>query len=94
MPKPKELETQYQEVYNMYHGIICAKSGKAIFATKDTKAVHKSTLKHIRQNCVSDIPFVSYYSPIKGDKNGLMLYHCHCGTPSNEGLHQKLRQIV
>ena len=94
MPEPKELEERYLRVYNMYHDIVCAKSGKPLFATNDAKAVHKSTLKHIRRNCVSDIPFVSYYSPIQVDRNGLMLYQFHQGMPGNEGLHQKVHQLV
>ena len=94
MPEPKVLEKRCLEVFNKYHHIICAKSGKALFATKDAMAIHKSTLKHIRRNCVSDIPLVSYYSPSHEDKDGLMIYQCHRGTNGNEGLHQKLRQLI
>ena len=32
------------KVYDRYHGLICAKSGKALFSKKDAKKVHKSTL--------------------------------------------------
>ena len=68
--------------------------GSAYVTTNDANAVHKSTLKHIRQNCVSGIPFVDYYSPLCEDRDGLMLYQCHCGTNGNEGLHQKVRQLI
>ncbi len=88
------LEEHYTEVYGNYHHIICAKSGKALLATKDAKVMHKKTLKHIHRDCVLDIPFVCYYSPLRNDKDGLMIYQCHSGTNGNEGLHQKLRQLI
>jgi hypothetical protein len=68
--------------------------GNKLFATAKSLAVHKATIKHIRRNCLSDSPGVSYYSPIRKDRYGLTIYYCHRGTPGNEGLHQKLRQLV
>ncbi len=95
VPEPKVLEKHYLEVYEIFHHIICAaKRGKALFAAKYSKAVHKSAMKHICRNCVSDIPLVSYYSPLHKDKDGLMIYQYHHETNGNEGLHQKLRQLI
>lgn len=94
VPEPPVLERRYMDVYNQYKDIICAKSGKKLFATKEARAAHLSALKHIRRNCVSDVPFECYYSPIRQDRYGLMIYRCHRGTPGNEGIHQKIRQLV
>ena len=94
VPEPAVLERRYLEVYNEYKDIICAKTGKKLFGTKEAEAAHQSALKHIRRNCVSDMPFESYYSPIRQDKYGLTIYRCHRGTPGNEGIHQKIRQLV
>lgn len=94
VPDPPTLEKRYMEVYEQYKDIRCVKSGKKLFPNKKTHAAHLSALKHIRRNCLSDVPFVSYYTPSRRDKNGLVVYQCHRGTPGNEGLHQKLRQLV
>jgi hypothetical protein len=94
VPTPPELEKRYLAVYNLFKDMVCAKSGKKLFATKHGKSAHLSCLKHIRRNCLSDIPFVSYYYPIGEDKDGLPLYKCIRGTSALEGLHQKLRQLV
>jgi hypothetical protein len=94
VPEPPVLEKRYTEVFNQYKDIECSKSGKKLFSTAKSLAVHKATIKHIRRNCLSDSPGVSYYSPIRKDRYGLTIYHCHRGTPGNEGLHQKLRQLV
>ena len=94
VPSPKDLEERYLAVYNEYKDIVCTKSGKALFGSKKAKRAHKALLKHIRKNCVSDIPFVSYYTPYGEDKDGLTLYKCLRGTDALEGLHQKLRQLV
>eukprot|EP00984_Skeletonema_dohrnii_P030402 scaffold21816_cov133-Skeletonema_dohrnii-CCMP3373.AAC.1 len=81
-------------VYEAHKDIICQKSGKKLFGTPAAIAQHESTLKHIRRNCLSDIPLVTYYTPMKRDKDGLMRWRCHRGTSQNEGLHQKLRQLI
>eukprot|EP00986_Skeletonema_menzelii_P010611 scaffold5229_cov137-Skeletonema_menzelii.AAC.3 len=94
VPSPRDLEKRYMEVYDAHKDIICQKSGKKLFGTKEAIAQHRSTLKHIRRNCISDIPFVTYYTPLKRDKDGLMRWRCHRGTSQNEGLHQKLRQLI
>ena len=94
VPSPNDLEKRYMAVYEAHKDIICQKSGKKLFETRDAVAQHKSTLKHIRRNCLSDIPHVTYYTPLKRDKYGLMRWRCHRGTSQNEGLHQKLRQLV
>ena len=57
VPEPPLIEKRYLEAYDKYNGIICSKSGKALFATKDAKKAHRSALKHMRRNCISDIPF-------------------------------------
>jgi len=94
VPSPNDLEKRYMTVYEAHKDIICQKSGKKLFETREAVAQHKSTLKHIRRNCLSDIPHVTYYTPLKRDKYGLMRWRCHRGTSQNEGLHQKLRQLV
>ena len=94
VPTPDELEQRYMRVYDTFKDIPCAKTGKGLFATKHGKKAHLSTLKHIRRNCLSDIPFVSYYYPVGEDSDGLTLYKCIRGTSALEGLHQKLRQLV
>jgi len=88
------LERRYIRVYETFKDIPCAKTGRGLFATKHGKRAHLSALKHIRRNCLSDIPFVSYYYPVGEDKDGLTLYKCIRGTSALEGLHQKLRQLV
>jgi hypothetical protein len=94
VPEPPVLEQRYMAVFESYKDIRCAKTGLKLFGTKEAMAAHQSALKHIRRNCLSDMPFESYYSPIREDRHGLTINHCHRGTPGNEGLHQKLRQIV
>jgi hypothetical protein len=94
VPSPRDLERRYMAVYEAHKDIICQKSGKTLFGTTKANAQHLSTLKHIRRNCLSDIPFVTYYTPLKRDKYGLMRWRCHRGTSQNEGLHQKLRQLI
>ncbi len=94
VPTPPELERRYMAVYEVFKDVVCTKSGKALFATKHGKSAHLSCLKHIRRNCLSDIPLISYYVPLGEDKDGLMLYKCIRGTSALEGLHQKLRQLV
>eukprot|EP00956_Cyclotella_meneghiniana_P031801 scaffold84980_cov33-Cyclotella_meneghiniana.AAC.2 len=94
VPDPEELERRYIRVYETFKDIPCAKTGRGLFATKHGKRAHLSALKHIRRNCLSDIPFVSYYYPVGEDKDGLTLYKCIRGTSALEGLHQKLRQLV
>ena len=94
MPPPKELHRWYMLVYKEFHDIKCAKSGKALFAKKEAKSLHDTTLQHIRKNCFSDIPLVSYCIPHGEDKDGLTLYKCIRGTDALEGLHQKLRQLA
>jgi predicted nucleic acid-binding protein len=90
VPTPSELEERYLQVYDLFKDVVCAKSGKKLFDTKHGRAAHLSCLKHIRRNCLSDIPFVSYYHPIGEDSDGLMLYKFIRGTSALEGLHQKL----
>ena len=94
VPTPPELEERYMRVYNAYKDIVCAKKGNALFESKDAKRAHKSFLKHIRRNCVSDVPLPNYYIPIRIDRHGLTIYLCIRGTSKNEGLHQKLRQLL
>lgn len=94
VPTPPELESRYMAVYNLFKDAVCTKSGKTLFGTKHGKSAHLSCLKHIRRNCLSDIPFVSYYYPIGEDSDGLTLYKCIRGTSALEGLHRKLRQLV
>ncbi len=94
VPPPPDLAKRYLAVYEAHKDIICQKSGKKLFGTPEAIAQHNSTLKHIRRNCISDIPLVSYYTPMKRDKDGLMRWRCHRGTSQNEGLHQKLRQLI
>eukprot|EP00985_Skeletonema_marinoi_P024492 scaffold17057_cov73-Skeletonema_marinoi.AAC.2 len=94
VPSPPDLVKRYLEVFNAHKDIVCHKSGKKLFATPAAIAQHKSTLKHMRRNCLSDIPFFNYYTPLRKDRDGLMRWRCHRGTSSNEGLHQKLRQLV
>ena len=52
MPEPKVLEEYYTKVYGNYHRIICAKSGNALFATKDKKAIAQVyTEAHLLELC-------------------------------------------
>ena len=57
VPEPSILAKRYMAVYEQYHDVKCSKTGKALFSKKEASRVHKSTLKHIRRNCISDIPF-------------------------------------
>ena len=93
VPAPKELEKRYQEVVELYKDIVDAKTEKAFFSNRALR-VHKSTLKHIRRNCLSDIPGVSYYIQVGKDRLGIPLYKCIRGTSALEGFHQKLRTLV
>ncbi len=94
VPSPPDLVKRYLEVYNTYKDVVCHKSGKKLFGTPAALAQHRATLKHMRRNCLSDIPFFTYYTPLKRDRDGLRRWACHRGTSANEGLHQKLRQLV
>lgn len=94
VPTPPELEERYMSVYRVFKDVVCAKSGKTLFSSKHAMKAHRSCTKHIRRNCLSDIPFVSYYYPVGEDKDSLTLYKCIRGTSALEGLHQKLRQLV
>ena len=81
------------EVIELYKDIIDGKTGQPLFNSKAAK-VHRSTLKHIRWNCLSDIPGVSYCVQVGEDKHGIPLLKCTRGTSAIEGLHQKLRNLV
>ena len=94
VPAPPELESRYCEVINTYAKIRDAKTGKELFSNQKAWNVHKSTLKHIRRNCLSDVPGESYYIEVGRDRDDLPLYRCIRGTSALEGLHQKLRQLV
>lgn len=91
VPSPRELEKRYLAVYNEHKDLVCTKSGKPLFGSAKAVRAHRSLLKHIRKNCISDIPFVSYYTTYGKDRDGLALYKCLRGTDALEGLHQKLR---
>ena len=93
VPSPKILERRYLDVVNLYMDIKDAKTGK-IFFNKAAQKVHKANLKHIRRNCLSDIPGVSYYIEIGHDSLGIPLLRCIRGTSALEGLHQKIRMLI
>ena len=94
VPEPELLLERYMAVYNEYKDIRCSKTSKKLFEKKDATAVHKSTVKHIRRNCLSDTPLRAMYTPEREDRDGLTIYKCHRGTSANEGLHQKIRQTM
>ena len=48
-------------VFHTFKDIKCATSGKALFGNKNITIVHKSMLKHMKQNSISDILLVLYY---------------------------------
>jgi hypothetical protein len=93
VPSPTDLEKRYQEVIDLYSDVVDGNTEKPFFNAK-AKNVHKATLKHIRRNCLSDIPGLSYYIQIGTDKLGIPLLKCCRGTSALEGLHQKLKHLI
>jgi len=93
VPDPLELKRRYVSVVEEFKDIVDAKTSLPLFGPR-AMALHHQVLLHIRKNCISDIPYVSYYTPYGKDKLGLTLYKCLRGTDSLEGLHQKLRQLI
>lgn len=89
VPTPDELEERYMDVYMVFKDVICTRSGKRLFKSKHAKRAHLSCLKHIRRNCLSDIPFVSYYYPVGEDKALQM----HSGNVSTRRIAPKVTAI-
>ena len=73
---PPQLERHYTAGFEAFCDIVCAKSGKKLFSFPHAMKTHSSTLKlkHIQQNCVSDIPLIQYYILSNEDKDRLILY--------------------
>lgn len=93
VPPPEVLEKRYQEVIDLFSGVVDSNTNKPFFNDRAEK-VHKAILKHIRRNCLSDIPGVSYYIQVGTDKLGIPLLKCCRGTSALKRLHQKLRQLI
>jgi hypothetical protein len=90
---PKELEREFKRVVNLFANLEDAKTGKPLFGEK-AWALYKSTLRHIRKGCLSDIPGIAYYVQTGEDSMGIPLFTCVRGTSALEGFHQKIRQVI
>jgi hypothetical protein len=58
------------------------------------RTLYRSTLKHIRTGCLSDIEGLSYCVQVDEDKIGIPMYKCIRGTSALEGFHQKIRKLM
>jgi hypothetical protein len=90
---PKELEREFKRVVNLLANLEDAKTGKPLFGEK-AWALYKSTLRHIRKGCLSDIPGLAYYVQTSEDSMGIPVFTCVRGTSALEGFHQKIRQVI
>jgi hypothetical protein len=90
---PKELEREFNRVVNLFANLEDAKTGKPLFGEK-AWALYKSTLRHIRKGCLSDIPGMAYYVQTCEDSMGIPVFTCVRGTSALEGFHQKIRQVI
>lgn len=93
VPSPKILEREFKRVCAMFADVPDAKTGKKLFGPR-AKSVYKSTLKHIRKGCLSDVDGMAYYVQVGEDSFGIPLYKCIRGTSALEGFHQKIRQLI
>lgn len=93
VPKPSDLEREFKRVVNLLANIEDSKSDEPLFSKK-AWSQYRSTLRHIRKGCLSDIPGETYYVQIGEDSMGIPLFKCLRGTSALEGFHQKIRQLV
>jgi hypothetical protein len=93
VPGPKELEREFVRVINLLADLKDAKTEKKLFNEKAWN-LYKSTLKHIRTGCLSDVPGLAYYVQTGEDSMGIPLFTCVRGTSALEGFHQKIRQLI
>ena len=93
VPPRKILEREFIRVVSLFAKVVDAKTGKPLFGPR-AWSLYKSTLKHIRRGCLSDVEGLSYYVEIGEDSNGVPLFKCIRGTSALEGFHQKIRQLI
>lgn len=93
VPRPEELAREFTRVVNLFADVKDAKTGKPLFS-KEAWNLYRSTLKHIKTGCLSDIEDMSYYIQIGEDSLGIPFYKCVRSTSALEGLHQKIRQLI
>jgi hypothetical protein len=93
VPSPTELEREFKKVVQLFADVPDAKTSKPLFS-KDTWNLYKSTLKHIRKGCLSDVAGMSYYVQLRTDSMGIPIFKCLRGTNALEGFHQKIRQVI
>ena len=93
VPCPRELEKSFNKLVNLMANVKDAKTNLPFFNGKAWN-LYKSTLKHIRKGCLSDVPEVAYYVKVDEDSYGIPIFKCLRGTNALEGFHQKLRQIL
>ena len=93
VPGREILERDFKRVVNLFADLTDGKTGKPLFSNK-AWALVRSTLKHIRKGCLSDIPGECYYVQTGVDSLGIPLFSCIRGTSALEGFHQKIRQLI
>ena len=89
VPQPEELAREFIRVVQLFADVEDAKTGKPLFS-KEAWNLYRSSLKHIRTGCLSDIEDMTYYIQIWEDSLGIPLFKCVRGTSALEGLHQKI----
>lgn len=93
VPPKDVLEADVTRVVNLFADVKDAKTGKPLF-NDEAWAVYRSTIRHIRKNCLSDEVGVCYYIDIGKDSLGIPLFKCVRGTSALEGFHQMIRQLI
>jgi ribonuclease D len=93
VPGPVELEREFKKVVQLFADVPDAKTSKPLFS-KAAWNLYKSTLKHIRKGCLSDVAGMSYYVELRTDSMGIPIFKCLRGTNALEGFHQKIRQVI
>jgi hypothetical protein len=93
VPRPEELHNRFVEVVDQFCNVVDAKRGTKFFCKKAWN-LYKVTLRHIKKDCLSDMPGVSYYIRLGEDSNGIPLYKCIRGTSALEGFHQKIQKAL
>jgi hypothetical protein len=93
VPGPEILERDFARVVKLFANLEDAKTRAPLFGVKAWN-LYKTTLKHIRKGCLSDVHDLTYYFQIREDSMGIPIFKCVRGTSALEGFHQKIRQLI
>jgi hypothetical protein len=74
VPKPATLERDFKRVVNVFANVQDSKTGEPLFVKK-VWALYRSTLRHIRKGCLSDIPGEVYYVQIGVDSMQIPIFN-------------------